>query len=209
MLNFDDIEDLISYIFEKLDDDESVSVVANKDLSLSIIKELLEYENIILKYANVDDYEYNREYIVTLHDDIDTDDWDIAIEPIYNYEKEMYFGTDGYVLFHEDVNSKVMIDMQNNKNVEISGHDWFVINDESDDNDTDEHEMDNGKVSETKPSTTSSATYKINGKEVSKDRYESELEKIEGIYLDNMRDILLGYAEVMDEVNEWRKLLCW
>lgn len=130
MLNFDSIEDLVSYMFEQLDGDEPVSVVANKELSVSIIQEFLEYKNVILKYANVDDYEYDKEYIVTLHDDCDSDSWDIAIEPIYNYEKEMYFGTDGYVLFHEDVNSKAMLDMQNNENIELSGHDWFTIGEE-------------------------------------------------------------------------------
>lgn len=134
MLNFENIEDLVDYMFEKLDGDEPVSIVASKELSVSIIQELLEYNNVILKYANVDDYEYDKEYIVTLHDDCDSDFWDIAIEPIYNYEKEMYFGTDGYVLFHEDVNSKAMLDMQNNENIELSGHDWFTIGeDESDD----------------------------------------------------------------------------
>lgn len=130
MLNFENIEDLVDYMFEKLDGDEPVSVVANKELSVSIIQELLEYKNVILKYANVDDYEYDKEYIVTLHDDCDSDSWNIAIEPIYSYEKEMYFGTDGYVLFHEDVNSKAMLDMQNNENIELSGHDWFTIGEE-------------------------------------------------------------------------------
>ena len=63
----------------------------------------------------------------------------------------MYFGTDGYVLFHEDVNSKAMLDMQNNENIELSGHDWFTIGEEEledteeDDNGTeldDDHEDD-------------------------------------------------------------------
>lgn len=134
MLNFDNIEELVAYMFEKLGADESVSVVADKDLSLSIVKELLDYNDVILKYANVDDYEYDREYIVTLHDDIDSDSWDVSIEPIYNYEKKMYLGTDGYVLFHEDVNSKAMIDMQNNENIELSGHDWFVVGEDIDEN---------------------------------------------------------------------------
>lgn len=151
MLNFENIEDLVSHMFEKLDGDEPVSIVANKELSVSIIQELLEYKNVILKYANVDDYEYDKEYIVTLHNDCDADSWDIAIEQIYNYEKEMYFGTDGYVLFHEDVNSKAMLDMQNNENIELSGHDWFTIGEEEledteeDDNGTeldDDHEDD-------------------------------------------------------------------
>lgn len=130
MLNFNNIENLVSHMFEKLDGDEFVSVVANKELSVAIIQELLEYKNVILKYANVDGYEYDKEYIVTLHDDCDSDSWDIAIEPIYSYEKEMYFGTDGYVLFHEDTNSKAMLDMQNNENIELSGHDWFTIGEE-------------------------------------------------------------------------------
>lgn len=143
MLNFENIEDLVSHMFERLDGDEPVSVVANKELSVAIIQELLEYKNVILKYANVDDYEYDKEYIVTLHDDCDSDSWDIAIEPIYNYEKEMYFGTDGYVLFHEDVNSKAMLDMQNNENIELSGHDWFTVGEEElEDTEDDNEEAD-------------------------------------------------------------------
>lgn len=143
MLNFENIEDLVSHMFEKLDGDEPVSVVANKEISVAIIQELLEYKNVILKYANVDDNEYDKEYIVTLHNDYDSDSWDIAIEPIYNYEKEMYFGTDGYVLFHEDANSKAMLDMQNNENIELSGHDWFTIGEEeSDDTDEIDEEID-------------------------------------------------------------------
>ena len=136
MLNFNNIEDIVAYMFENLDnEDNCVSVIANKDLTLSVVKELLDYNDTILKYANVDDYEYDKEYIVTLHDDVDSDYWDVAIEPIYNYEKEMYFGTDGYVLFHEDVNSKAMIDMQNNENIELAGHDWFTIGEDDIEND--------------------------------------------------------------------------
>lgn len=143
MINFENIEDLASYMFEQLDGDDPVSVVANKELSVSIIEELLEYKNVILKYANVDDYEYDKEYIVTLHDDCDSDSWDISIEPIYNYEKEMYFGTDGYVLFHEDANSKAMLDMQNNENIELSGHDWFTVGEEElEDTEDDNEETD-------------------------------------------------------------------
>lgn len=141
MLNFENIEDLVSHMFEKLDGDEPVSIVANKELSVSIIQELLEYKNVILKYANVDDYEYDKEYIVTLHDDCDSDSWDVAIEPIYSHENEKYLGTDGYVLFHEDANSKAMLDMQNNENIELSGHDWFTIGEEeSEDTEEDDEE---------------------------------------------------------------------
>lgn len=145
MLNFNNIEDLVSHMFEKLDGDESVSVVSNKELSVLIIQELLEYNNVILKYANVDDWEYDKEYVVTLHDDCDSYSWDVAIEPIYSHENEKYLGTDGYVLFHEDVNSKAMIDMQNNENIELSGHDWFTIGEDelkNTDEDDEENELD-------------------------------------------------------------------
>ena len=61
-----------------------------------------------------------------------------------------------------------------------------------------------------KPTTTSSAaTYRVNGKEVDKDTFESALADIEDRYLDNVRDMLLGYCEIMDEMNDWRKLFRW
>ena len=47
----------------------------------------------------------------------------------------------------------------------------------------------------------------INGKEVDKDTFESALADIEDRCLDNVRDMLLGYCEVMDRVNEFYKLL--
>lgn len=57
--------------------------------------------------------------------------------------------------------------------------------------------------------TSSAATYKINNKEVTKDEFDKEFEKFEEKYLDNIRDMLLGYCEFMDEMNEWRKLFRW
>lgn len=63
-----------------------------------------------------------------------------------------------------------------------------------------------------KPTTTSSAkyVYKVNGKEVDKGTFESALADIEDRCLDNVRDMLLGYCEIMDEVNDWRsRFLRW
>lgn len=179
MLNFENIEDLVSYMFEKLDGDDPVSVVANKELSVSIIQELLEYKNVILKYANVDDYEYDKEYIVTLYDDRDSDSWDISIEPIYNYAKEMYFGTDGYVLFHEDVNSKAMLDMQNNENVELSGHDWFTVGEEEESDNDDGGEDTNADAE---------STYTVNGKSVDKETFDEYVSKFAHDLVDENTD---------------------
>lgn len=148
MQNFENVEDLVTYMFDKLNGEDPVSVVADKDLTISIMKELLDYDDIILDICDIDSFEYDREYLISLRDEIDTDYWHISIEQIYNYEKEKYFGTDGYVLFHGDVNSKSLIDMQNNEYAELSGYDWFTIGE-------DEEEL-NGKSckcdAENKPS---------------------------------------------------------
>lgn len=132
MQNFRDIEDLVTYMFEKLDGEESISVIANKNLAVSVMKELLNCDDIVLDICDINSIDYDREYIISLHDEIDTDYWHVSVEQIYNYEKEKYFGTGGYVLFHEDVNSKALVDMQKNKNIEMSGYDWFVIGENTD-----------------------------------------------------------------------------
>lgn len=51
-----------------------------------------------------------------------------------------------------------------------------------------------------------SVTYRVNGKQVDKETYEKAVADIEDAYLDNIRDMLLGYCEVMDLVNEFYKL---
>lgn len=62
-----------------------------------------------------------------------------------------------------------------------------------------------------KPATTSttSATYRVNGKEVDKDTYEKALNELDEKYLDNVQDMLLNYFDFVSEMNEWRKLLGW
>ena len=61
-----------------------------------------------------------------------------------------------------------------------------------------------------KPTTTSKSTYKINNKEVSKEEFDKKYEELEEMYMDNIRDMLLGYCNFMDEVNDWgSRLLRW
>jgi len=218
MLNFNNIEELVSHMFTKLEGDEPVSVVANKDLAVAVMKELLDYDNVILNFANVDTYDYDKEYIVSLYDATDTDYWYVDIEQIYDYEKDIYLGADGYVLFHEDVNSKALVDMQNNEFIPLEDHDWFVIgeDEEADDIENDNEEEvavsainDKAVKAAVKPSVASKESYRVNGKDVTKEEYEKALSDIEDKYLEGMRDILLNYAEFMDECNEWRKMLHW
>lgn len=139
MLNFENIEDLVSHMFEHLDNEDNlVSIIANKQMTTDIMVELLNYKNVILNSCDIDyEEEYGREYIVSLFDDRESDNWYVNAEKCYLSEKGKYVSTDGYVLFHEDVNSKAMIDMQNNEYMPLGKYDWFTIGDK---NDTDSDE---------------------------------------------------------------------
>ncbi|RKI83729.1 hypothetical protein D7V90_07495 [bacterium 1xD42-87] len=132
MLNFENIEDLVSHMFANLGNENNlVSVIANKQMITDIMVELLNYKNVILNSCDIDyEEEYDREYIVSLFDDAESDNWHVNVEKCYLPEKQKYVATEGYVLFHEDVNSKALIDMQNNECMPLGEHDWFAIGNE-------------------------------------------------------------------------------
>ncbi len=132
MLNFENIENLVPHMFDNLDNEDNlVSVIANKKMVTDIMVELLNYKNVILESCELDyDEEYDREYIVSLFDDVESDNWHINVEKCYLLEKQKYVATEGYVLFHEDVNSKALIDMQNNECMPLGDYDWFTIGNE-------------------------------------------------------------------------------
>lgn len=151
MMNFDNIEDLASYMFENLDNDDNlVSVIANKEIIVEIMNELLDYENVILNSCDIDDdCDYNKEYRISLYDDVDSDYWYVNVEKDFDSKNRHYLGADGYVLFHEDTNSKSLIDKQNNELMALTGHDLFVIdgdvkedNSEGNDSDTESNNKD-------------------------------------------------------------------
>lgn len=143
MLNFENIEDLVSHMFANLDNEDSlVSVIANKQMSTDIMVELLNYKNVILESCEIDyEEEYDREYIISLFDDVESENWYVNVEKSYLIKKNKYVSTDGYILFHEDVNSKALIDMQNNEYMTLGNHDWFTV-DEDEFEDTDENSKD-------------------------------------------------------------------
>ncbi len=132
MLNYENIENLVSHMFDNLDNEDNlVSVIANKKMVTDIMVELLNYKNVILESCELDyDEEYDKEYIVSLFDDVESDNWHVNVEKCYLAQKDKYVSTDGYILFHEDVNSKAMVDMQNNEYMPLGEHDWFTIGNE-------------------------------------------------------------------------------
>lgn len=143
MINFENIGDLASQLFQYTDTEEHlVSVVANKEIVTEIMAELLNYEDVVLDSCIIDfDEEYNREYILSLSDDIHSDDWHVSVEKCYNESKDIYYSTEGYVLFHEDVNSKALIDMQRNEFTPLGEHDWFTVGKDEELEDSDDEEL--------------------------------------------------------------------
>jgi hypothetical protein len=52
-------------------------------------------------------------------------------------------------------------------------------------------------------------SFSINGKDVSEKEFNEFAKTIEEKYSENIRSMLVDYAEFMDEMNEWHKLLRW
>ena len=57
-----------------------------------------------------------------------------------------------------------------------------------------------------KPTNTSKESYFINGKSVDKSEFDKKYEEFEEMYLDNIRDMLLRYCDLMDNFNYFLKI---
>lgn len=60
---------------------------------------------------------------------------------------------------------------------------------------------------EKKPvSETVKSSYTVNGKSVSKEEFDKKYAEFEDKYMDNIRDMLLNYCDLMDRFNDWQKM---
>lgn len=190
---FDDVEELVTYMWDKIvDTNEPVTVIADKDTVVNVMNELLTYEDVSLKDCDIS-IEYDKEYFVSLYRD--GGEWEIYVHPAYNDENNRYYGKSGYVLFHEDINSKALVDMQNNDVAKMSGHDWFIIG-EDDSFDTD----DEGEIDQEDEETTKDSGDDSNGE------YTVTIKS--SVDLGDVMTLLHMY-EMFDEMNRFRRLLGW
>lgn len=207
MINFENVEALVSHMFDCVNAEDPVTVVANKDLAIGVMNELLNYNNVALEIVDIDSFEYDKEYFVTLlYDEDEEDYWRVSVEKAYNDFHDQYFGTDGYVLFHEDINCKVFVDMQNNENVTMSRHDWFVIG-EDDSFETDDDEENNQEYLEDEEHSQdsckdSNAEYTVTVK------CNVDPGDVVGMVRDVERSVLYMY-EMFYEMNRFRRLFGW
>ena len=223
ILTFDEIEDIVDIFIDKVyHTDKTVALITNKELVEYAMDVLLNDDCIAVKRVDLElDSEY-AEYMISVDDD-----GYMVVQPVEYYD-DKYFNDIEYAFVDMDgCVEQMTIDNLLDRNVEIV---LFGIDDEYDCDDCDECDdceegfTVNGRpvskeefdsyVSQfkhdEKPTTTSKSTYKINGKECSKEEFDKKYEEFEEMYLDNIRDMLLGYCEFMDEVNEWRsRFLRW
>ena len=199
-LDFDcpfDLADTITALLGDIDDDYPlISVYGKYDVIKDILEDLIASGVSIANEIELQDYDvahYDKEFVLYLTTD------GTNVEKTYDVESNAYLSGSADISFiHEDCSSK-LIKYVDSKTIYEFGYD------EDDECSCDECECAYKK--DEKPATKS--TYKINGKECSKEEYDKEYEKFEEMYLDNIRDMMLNYCEFMDEMNEWRKLLGW
>ena len=216
ILTFDEIEDIVDIFIDKVyHTDKTVALITNKELVEYAMDELLNDDCITVKRVDLELDSEDAEYMISVDDD-----GYMVVQPIEYYDDKYFNGIEYAFVDMDGCVEQMTIDNLLNRDVEIE---LFGI-DECDCDECEKGFTVNGRpvskeefdnyVSQfkhdEKPTTTSSATtYRVNGKEVDKDTFESALSDIEDRYLDNVRDMLLGYCEIMDEMNEWRRLLGW
>ena len=224
-IEFEDIYDLAeimdSYVTSNVSEHEYpiISAYVDYKLAKSLVEILISMGNSIGAILELEDYEmshYDKEYCIYLTED------GITCEKTFN-DGSYYNGGGDISYVHEDCNSKLLshidskaiyefgIDEDDTCGCDGCEEEGFTVNGEP----VSKEEFDNYTshfMHDKKPVATSTtkSTYKINGKECSKEEFDKKYEEFEEMYLDNIRDMLLGYCNFMDEVNEWRsRMLRW
>lgn len=127
---FKSIEDLVENIFDLITYDDPVSVVLHKNMAVDVLNELMQYDDMVLEYCDIDTFSYDKEYLLTVY--FGDNQWHVTIEQAYDFKKKKYIPAFGTVLFHEDVNSKSQIDIENDLVSDVTDMYWFEIDDNAD-----------------------------------------------------------------------------
>lgn len=196
-LHFEDYEDFacaVSDIYDRVksnDEYNSVDVVAKYEDAKEIIRELVGIGYgiaFIDKFGDPEWDGYDDAFVISLLDD------EIWCEPVKRENGYIFVEADVVYIF-DDCNSKIIPKIEADEicEVEIGDFNYDCEN-------CDCHDVN---------TTSSASSYRVNGKSVDRETYEKAIEDIEEKYLDGIRDMLLRYCEIQDEMNECRKLLNW
>ena len=204
ILTFDEIDDIVGIFIDKVcHTDKTVALITNKELVEYAMNELLEDSYITVKRVDLELDSEDAEYMISVDDD-----GYMVVQPVEYYDAKYFMGIEYAFVDMDGCVGQVTIDNLLNRNVEI------VLFGYEDDGCGCEDCCECACKKDEKPTTASttskSATYKINNKEVSKEEFDKKYEEFEEMYLDNIRDMLLNYCTFMDEMNDWKsRFLRW
>ena len=178
-LHFEDYEDFdctVSDAYDRVKSDDkynSVDVIAKYEDAKEIIRELIGIGYGIASingFGNPEWDDYDDAFVISLLDD------EIWCEPVKRKDGYIFVEADVVYIF-DNCNSKIIpkIEADEVYEVEIGDFDYDCEN-------CDYHDM----------TTTSSATYKVNGKEVTKEEYDKAVEDISGFlsFVNKIWDII-------------------
>ena len=190
----DKVDDIISiYINRLYHTDKTVGVIVNKEIAEYILDNLIRLDETSIKEIDLVDYMNIDEYLVSVDDN-----GVITVVPI-----EDFCVLDKTDIFYIDMDGDIsqdIIDYCVNEDKEV------ILFGQEDDCD-DDGECENCNCHDL--ATTSTATYKVNGKEVSEKEYYDKLANVEAKFQKHMGIVLNDYSYFIDEMKNWKDLLGW
>ena len=190
----DKVDDIISiYINRLYHTDKTVGVIVNKEIAEYILDNLIRLDETSIKEIDLVDYMNIDEYLVSVDDN-----GVITVVPI-----EDFCVLDKTDIFYIDMDGDISQDIIDY----CVNEDKEVILFGQDDNCDGDGECENCNCHDV--ATTSTATYKVNGKEVSEKEYYDKLANVEAKFQKHMGIVLNDYSDFIDEMKNWKDLLGW
>ena len=190
----DKVDDIVEIYINKLyHTDKTVGVIVNKEIAEYILDNLIRLDETSIKEIDLVDYMNIDEYLVSVDDG-----GVITVVPI-----EDFCVLDKTDIFYIDMDGDIsqdIIDYCVNEDKEV------ILFGQEDDCD-DDGECENCNCHDL--ATTSTATYKVNGKEVSEKEYYDKLANVEAKFQKHMGIVLNDYSYFIDEMKNWKDLLGW
>ena len=199
ILTFDEIEDIVYIFIDKVyHTDKHVALITNKELAEYAMDVLLNDDCITVKRVDLELDSEDVEYMISVDDD-----GYMVVQPVEHYD-DKYFNDIEYAFVDMDgCVEQMTIDNLLDRNVEIV---LFGYDDDA----CGCGECECACKKDKKPTAnTAKSTYKVNGKECSKETYDEALRTIEDMYTKNIRDALYGYSDIIKKMHKWKRLLNW
>lgn len=211
ILAFDEIEDIVNVFIHKLyNTDKTVALITNKALVEYAMGELLPNEDITVRRVDLELSNEDAEYMISV------DDYGyMVVQPVEYYDDKYFNGIEYAFVDMDGCVDQVTINNLIGRDVSVvlfgleDSSDNYIINGENATKEEFDAYVAQFRKTDENPITTSTATYKVNGKEVDRETYEKALNELDEKYLDNVQDMLLNYFDFVNDMNQWRRLLGW